>query len=450
MFLFWSLSRRVLHAGPALLALAMFSFSRWLIFYSSDVKQYSTDVLACTWLLLAAVVCLENPPGRRRAIGLALGGVAAGLLSHPALFVAVGVAVVALAAFLQRRERSLAVIAMLSAAAAIGAGISVAWSSVSSDPEARLLLPRYWERFGGMPPAAQGGAGVPGWFARALRKAGEFLGDASFLSDRVDRALGIVLVLGAIGGAVWLWRAKPVPAAFLVLPVLVTAAGAVAHRYPFSGRLILFLFPSFLISIAAAFEWTWPSRAAWVRAASTVGAAGLASIFAIRSVTLVPEHFEELRPVLQQVRDRSNEVPTEYWVYSSADKAFRYYSATLALPRAPSRYVCRAPELWPHYVSEVERLDPGSRVWVILSHLRDEEAAFIRASFDVFGTREAQVQAVGAAAYLYTMKPPDPEAVAALRESIPQSKRAGALECLEERKLRYLPPNTGPVGSLRP
>src|SRR5262245_43067673 len=85
LFVFRSLSRRVLAPGPALLALALFAFNRWLIFYSADLKQYSTDALVAAALLLIAVRSLEHPPERARAAGLALAGFAAGLLSFPAL-----------------------------------------------------------------------------------------------------------------------------------------------------------------------------------------------------------------------------------------------------------------------------------------------------------------------------------------------------------------------------
>ena len=197
-----------------------------------------------------------------------------------------------------------------------------------------------------------------------------FLADATFLPGRLEWALGIGLAIAAAAGALWLWRSNRFHAAVLTLPILAAVASAVVHRYPFSGRLVLFLYPSFLLLLAAAFEWMASARPAVIRLASTLGAVGLALIFAIRSVTVLPEHFEELRPVLRQLSAHPRDRAVSYWLYSSAHKAFRYYTTRLSLPPGDVKYVCRAPEFWPHYVAQVASLDDRSRVWVVLSHPR--------------------------------------------------------------------------------
>jgi hypothetical protein len=433
LFLFRSLSRRVLPPAAALLALALFAFNRWLVFYSTDVKQYSSDVLVSTGLLLAAIRCLDERLGRRRAFLLALAGAAAGLLSYTALLMSAAILAAAFLAFLVRRDRQTGTLAAIASFWAAGSAASVAWSLRSTAPADREFLHRYWLKHGGMPALGDGAAGVARWLARTMREAFESLADPAFLPDRAEWVLGIGLALAAAAGLAWLWRSRPIAAALLALPVLTALGSAVAQRYPFSGRLVLFLFPCLLVLVAAGFAWASSLRFAGIRAASSAAGAALVLLFALRAISILPEHFEELRPVLEQVSARPREGgPVSYWLYSSAEKAFRYYERRIPLPVGDATYVCRAPDYWPHYISEIAAADRGRKVWVVLSHLDDEEAEFIRRSFSVFGTREAEFRDEGASASLYVLRAPDPAAIEALDRSIPAAKRGEKRACDED------------------
>jgi hypothetical protein len=59
----------------------------------------------------------------------------------------------------------------------------------------------------------------------------------------------------ALLGVIALWRRSRPAALLLVGPFVVTMAAAVAHQYPFRGRLIVWLVPSALIAAAAGAEW---------------------------------------------------------------------------------------------------------------------------------------------------------------------------------------------------
>ena len=54
--LFAVVARRLLEAPAAGLAVVLFALSEWLIYYSSEVKQYSTDTVVAILLLLGATV----------------------------------------------------------------------------------------------------------------------------------------------------------------------------------------------------------------------------------------------------------------------------------------------------------------------------------------------------------------------------------------------------------
>ena len=63
MFLFRSTARRYLSLGPSRSPPRLFALSDWLIYYSSEIKQYSCDLtLALVALLLAAGPVVESKP----------------------------------------------------------------------------------------------------------------------------------------------------------------------------------------------------------------------------------------------------------------------------------------------------------------------------------------------------------------------------------------------------
>jgi hypothetical protein len=419
--LFQRLARRALDPGTASYALAFFAFNRWLVFYASDLKQYSSDVLIATVLLLSALTMVQEPPAPSRAVRFALVGAVAGLFSHAALLVAFGIFMAALLAPMPKAapsaRRSLVAVALVWTA---GASLSVLWSFRTVPPVSRAGLTIYWKRLDGLPASP---AAAPRWAVRALAEAFAFLFDP-FFHRHVLLFGGVVLALAAVGVARF-FRKRPAEAALLVGPLASALGAGAIQRYPFAGRLILSLFPSMLILLAAAFAgpWSSPVRSRWAYA----GASVLAAAFAVRTLSIVPEHFEEMRSVVARLR--SVAAPGDgFWVYSSAEKALRYYSGRSGFKATNVRIGCRAFSGWPHYVDQVQSVAGAGRIWVILSHLPDADADFIRRCFDVFGDRQTEILDRGASATLYVMRGSPRSDVQTLRDSIPEAERHGVLD----------------------
>ena len=85
--LFWALSRRVMDRTAARGALAMFSLAQPLIYLTSEVKQYSTDICVAIVVMWLALLVADRRPTRREVVTGAVVGAAAGWISHPAAFV---------------------------------------------------------------------------------------------------------------------------------------------------------------------------------------------------------------------------------------------------------------------------------------------------------------------------------------------------------------------------
>ncbi len=71
----------------AFISLGLFVLSPRLIYYSSDMKQYSTDVLTTLAMLLIAPKCLEGKANSQEFVVLGIAGSLSIWISHPSLFV---------------------------------------------------------------------------------------------------------------------------------------------------------------------------------------------------------------------------------------------------------------------------------------------------------------------------------------------------------------------------
>ena len=85
--LFARLARRILPPRPTLIALALFSFSDDLIYYSSELKPYSTDLALGLAISLTALDAVGKPASWRRCLALAFLAVIAPWCSFPSAFI---------------------------------------------------------------------------------------------------------------------------------------------------------------------------------------------------------------------------------------------------------------------------------------------------------------------------------------------------------------------------
>src|SRR5262249_23748234 len=106
MILFVIVSRRFLAPVGAMIAVALFSISDHLIYYSAEAKQYSSDVAVCTLLFLLAGYVLERDVGIARVVIVSVIGAIALWCSQPAAFVLAAVGVSWLADALFRRDQA--------------------------------------------------------------------------------------------------------------------------------------------------------------------------------------------------------------------------------------------------------------------------------------------------------------------------------------------------------
>jgi hypothetical protein len=385
----WHVARRILPAGPGpALVLGLVATGVPLVFFAAQVKPYATDVAAALGLLALALAVERDGPGGGRLLRLGLAGAVAPWLSYPALLVDAGLlAALAGSALLARDGERLRPLVPLAIAWAASAGGTVAWVRGTVTPDDVEYMQRFWARwFMPVPPRTWRDLGWP--IARLTTVYGG--GGLRY------PAPGILLALAALG-AVTLWRRARDRAWLILGPVAATFAAAAFQAYPFAPRLVLFLFPAFLVLTAAGTDAPGRiGRAAGRRGAAAAAAlcAGLALVGLLRDPP--PYAPEPLKPVLEPLR-AAWQPGDRVYVYYGAEKAFVYYARRHGLARDAyvlGRCAREDPRV---YLRELDALRGTPRVWLVVAHAALGEDAIIRSYLDRIGVRRGSLRARGRA-----------------------------------------------------
>ncbi|HEY9646731.1 MAG TPA: glycosyltransferase family 39 protein, partial [Chroococcidiopsis sp.] len=241
LFLLYILAKRLLLPSAVPIVLWLAASSDRLIYYSSEVKQYSTDVtiaLALTLFLLSIREQLYRP--RAVALTAAVGSMAI-WWSHPAIFVLAGVELAFILTDLLQRKKLYVLGKLPIYGAWLLSFVAFYLFSLQRLSNNDVLLTSWTGR--GLPPSPLD----LGWSIRALSE--YFYNPVGFVG-----AFKAIAILAALMGCISWFRRKPETLLLMVLPIAVTLFASYLDKYPFNGRLILFLYPFAAMAIAEGFE----------------------------------------------------------------------------------------------------------------------------------------------------------------------------------------------------
>ncbi|HEY1686997.1 MAG TPA: glycosyltransferase family 39 protein [Tepidisphaeraceae bacterium] len=346
------LAKRVLQPIGALGAMALFALLEPLVYYSSEVKQYSMDVLVAVAILWAAARLVdeatERGRGRSKIIFFAI-GMAGIFASHPAVFVLAGAS--AWLIFSRKFSvRKLAAIFVAWVAAIIldywfflrplarNAGLQHHWSA-AYPPFSMQFFPWFWHAMLGL-----------------------FAGyDTMWLRFTVFGTWpAYVAMILAVAGCWRLHRQKKL--GLVAWPIALTLLAAMLQKYPFDDRLILFLVPMVVLMMAASLDGIAGGLATLLFGFVLISCLGRQFAFAIQ-----PPGREEVVPVMTYLKDHWQSGDTLY-LYRPADTAFLYYRDQEGLVGVPF-----IDGTWSSGDRDAFAADWGAivgkrRVWVLFSH----------------------------------------------------------------------------------
>jgi hypothetical protein len=410
------------------LAVALFALAPFLVYYSSEAKQYSLDVLAAVAVLWVAAE-LRRAPSRRAYTIAAVVGALAACVSQPAVFVLAGVGLVLGAEALGKRDRG-----RIAGIATVGTVWALAFAATYLLSRRSLGDPEYMRAFwsAGFP---DGVAWWPRMVARLFREPLGVVGEDPTPLSAIHQWAGVLAF--ALGTVSMVRRRRSVRLALLLAPAGLALAAAALHLYPFaatyttSGRVLLFLLPALVLVVAQGVA-ALPrilGRRAGLAAGAALGLALLASPLLYAAVQ-VPHLRAEVKPVLAYAAE--NRQPGDLlYVHYAGRAPFRYYAGRYGWT-ASNSVVGRCSRLDPGgYLTELEGVRER-RLWVLFIDDRatsnHDDRGLILSYLEHRGQRVDDQVSVGAAVYLYDLRvsPARPEPFSA---RVPTFAAAPALEC---------------------
>lgn len=392
---FWPVASLYVSSRAVPVAVSLFAFCGLLVYYSSEVKQYSGDVAVTVllmwllWRLACGALSMAN------LIGLSFLGGAAIWISHPASFLLAGGGLALLAFAISERDwgnfGKLSCVCGMWAASFL-ACYQVSLRALSTD---HTLL-EFWRSY--FPPE-------PFWSWKGLF----FLLDRFFIvfSDPAQ----LISIVGAatfIVGFVKLARISKVQFSLLAAPLLVTLAAAFLHVYPLGGRFLLFTLPILFLFIG-------------LGAASIAEASGRFSPIvrvAVLALLLTKPVWSDVQNLIHPSRPediklailhiQANERPGDVWyIYHLARYQFWYYAEAYKVQPTDFRIGVDCGTDVACYAADLDKLRGQPRVWVLFSHIwigdgLQEEAWFLE-HLDRLGVQLDSYRSTGARAYLYDL-----------------------------------------------
>ncbi len=399
LFLFWQVAKKTLERSAIPVALLLFSVGDHLIYFASEVKPYSFDVMVCLLLLFSNLLMIQNGMKPRHII---LFGMIAALgfwLSYPVVFVFAACALVSVLWILHAKNYRMLwwlSVACLAAAVSFLIQYVVVLRSSSASPE----LLAFWHRaFAPLPPRTLSDIA---WYAYVFLRMFKFpLGLWGY---------GLILaVLSFFTGCFVQFRKCRAVLGIVIFTLMFTLFASGLRLYPFEGRLLLFLTPLMLLPVAFGVVHI---AQAIARTSRFLGAVVVMLLFVYPVVNagyrlFRPRAPEELRPALQHIVDQYQEGDMLY-IYYGACNAFQYYHSRIGYT---GDYIIgtESRDDWSGYYNELQGLQGKKRVWILFSHIAaafgaDEERLFT-SYLDTMGEPVDVHHESGAAVYLYDLSP---------------------------------------------
>ncbi len=380
-------------------SLGLFAVAHWLVYYSSENKQYSTDVLITLVLLLLVPRILIDKVKPREIIFLGLAGIIGMWISHPALFIWLGIFItVSVVKLIHHDYRS--VFWLVVVVFFMGVSMLMLYTLSLHALASNSYLIEYWAR--GFAPL------IPwrnlDWYYQAIR---HMLESPAGLPPTIF-TIGLIII-GIISFALRRWHTLMI----LVLPYFLILIASSVKLYPFRERMILFTLPLLFLLIAEGVE---SIRSALLKINRPL--ANICSIIIIASLFYTPvateiNHVksppmgEDIKPAISYLSQnyRSDDL---IYVYYGAQPAFEYYSPFYGLN---SKYIIfgKNERIEPaNYLSPIDGLRGKQRVWFLFSHIYSSstvnEEMFILEHLNTIGQKEKEYLSSGASIYLYNLK----------------------------------------------
>lgn len=418
--LFAYVARRLLTPPVALLATGFFAASPRLLYFSSEIKPYSSDVAVALALIALALRANDDRERRpvQRLVPLALVAPVAVWFSFPAILVLGAIAVfLAIGPLRKGDRRQVGAIAALAGVWVASFGVLYAVSSTNVSRTADAVF--------------EGGSSHgSNRFADMIEKSWSIVFDPGGFQHGTNGLAALLLLIGLLA----LMRDRQSDRIVLLgLPLAIAAVAELLGRYPLGGRFSLFLVPGLVLVVAYGVSAAVGASRRPLVAGSLLAFFLLAPAVGQAAADLAsPPRDEDVRPLLGYVSRHWRAGDTLY-VYRNAQYAVRYYGScedcdppgssfpwptraappsstgeqfTPALQSAPPRLIVGEHGRTAFdSIADADRF-ASERVWLLFSHVSKRglnEESLILAALDERGQVLEERLGSNAALYLYRL-----------------------------------------------
>lgn len=346
-----------------LFALSAFAFGSYLVYYSAEFKQYSSDVLICLILLLAFYRHISKETTASDFVKLGILGVLALCFSYPATFVMAGIGITLFLHYSKDRQRLLWI--SLTGLVWMGTFLALYFFLLRYQTQDSYLI-TFWDNllsFMPMPPWRD-----ITWFPKALL--GMF-----FVVAGLSSSLFLVLPIYLLG--LWgFWQEKNWQWVLaLTIPIGLNVIVSGFQKYPFHGRLILYLLPLLFVVLGKGIDVLMGLIRNRV-AANVVFAVLIAlllkpAIATTNSYLVTHSYLQiDIKPVLAFVENNKQDDDFVY-LYHNAKTGYIYYAPFYGIENLP--YISGQNNIGDakKYRVELDSLPRGKRIWFIFSYVAE-------------------------------------------------------------------------------
>ncbi|MEM9922884.1 MAG: glycosyltransferase family 39 protein, partial [Cyanobacteria bacterium P01_D01_bin.50] len=312
--IFYTLAKRFLRLQAVPIALAFFVSLHYLVYYATELKQYSTDVFIALLSFLTVMQIATEKLNRIKIIVCSLLGALGIWFSHPAVFTLAGVGASVLAIDIVKKEGKSKIFPSLV--------IYLTWSisfiifyfvSVQSLNDNNNLMTSWRDAF----PSSFYDIN---WMFNALGKF--FYRPLGFVGITDGLAIFAFLV-----GCISLFRRQKEKLLLLLSPLIATLFASFLQKYPFRSRLVLFLTPFFILLIAEGINYLIQRRGfkkTFIPGIILLIALLFQPVTSASNLLIQPHQEEEITHVLDYVK--SNQQPEDtIYIYQRGHYQFLYY-----------------------------------------------------------------------------------------------------------------------------
>jgi len=382
--IFYYLLRKIGGEKLAFVGLLFFIFGKYLIYHSTEAKQYYLDVFVYIFAFYYLYFKVPNFNSPISVLTKGLIGAFIIWLSHCSILIltSIGIALV-IEILYYRKYKYIVGYLVLCSIWLTSFGINY-FVFLSNHPSKSAQVSAFINA-GYLPAIGDSKINVLWLLDQLIHSISYPIGITSSL---------LLSVLFCTG--IWyIFRSKQYRLFSLAIPLIIHIILSFLYFYPFGGRFTLYLSAFYILYIGLGLKLI-VNKLNWAGIPIAGLAIGLAIIYPVR-YSFTPTEFEELKPALEFIQNHRIENEMIY-VYSSTIPAFEFYQNKYQIEHSD---IIKGSSNRSGFDKDFLRIKNNKRIWLLLSHCNDAEKNYIIDKCDAEGNRIEQFEYGGALSILF-------------------------------------------------